>query len=138
MTDIHRTAGNGMVWTRTARLALRMLLRSRARAVLAILGIAVAVFLLCAERALHAGVREITLDLKSTAGQAALHKRLLRTDVLLTSFRPSAHVPSFRGRPVSPVMVVASLSSFTSLVSTSPPPVQSMTSMIFFLPSEVT
>ncbi len=39
---------------------------------------------------LHAGVREITLDLKSTAGQAALHKRLLRTDVLLTSFRPSA------------------------------------------------
>jgi crotonobetainyl-CoA:carnitine CoA-transferase CaiB-like acyl-CoA transferase len=39
---------------------------------------------------LHAGVREITLDLKSAAGQAALHKRLLRTDVLLTSFRPSA------------------------------------------------
>jgi putative ABC transport system permease protein len=60
MTHTHRTAGNGMVWTRTARLALRMLLRSRARAVLAILGIAVAVFLLCAERALHAGVREAT------------------------------------------------------------------------------
>lgn len=39
---------------------------------------------------LHAGVREITLDLKSAAGQAALHKELMRADVLLTSFRPSA------------------------------------------------
>lgn len=39
---------------------------------------------------LHAGVREITLDLKGTAGQTAMHRRLLHTDVLLTSFRPSA------------------------------------------------
>lgn len=39
---------------------------------------------------LHAGVRELTLDLKTAAGQAGLHRRLERTDVLLTSFRPSA------------------------------------------------
>ena len=45
---------------RTTILALRMLARSPLRAGLAVLGIAVAVFLLCAERALHAGVREAT------------------------------------------------------------------------------
>ena len=39
---------------------------------------------------LHQGVTQKTLDLKTTAGQAALHKLLPRTDVLLTSFRPSA------------------------------------------------
>ena len=39
---------------------------------------------------LHAGVKLITLDLKQPAGQNALHKELARTDVLLTSFRPSA------------------------------------------------
>jgi crotonobetainyl-CoA:carnitine CoA-transferase CaiB-like acyl-CoA transferase len=39
---------------------------------------------------LHAGVREITLDLKNPKGQLDLHKRLSTTDVLLTSFRPSA------------------------------------------------
>lgn len=39
---------------------------------------------------LHAGVRELTLDLKDPRGQAQLHKRLSATDVLLTSFRPSA------------------------------------------------
>lgn len=39
---------------------------------------------------LHQGVSELTLDLKQQAGQAAIHKRLARTDVLLTSFRPSA------------------------------------------------
>jgi len=49
-----------MIWLRTAVLALRMLVRHRMRATLAILGIAVAVFLLCAERAMHAGVREAT------------------------------------------------------------------------------
>ena len=42
-----------MIWLRTAVLALRMLVRHRMRATLAILGIAVAVFLLCAERAMH-------------------------------------------------------------------------------------
>lgn len=39
---------------------------------------------------LHDGIRVITVDLKSEKGQAALHKELARTDVLLTSFRPSA------------------------------------------------
>jgi crotonobetainyl-CoA:carnitine CoA-transferase CaiB-like acyl-CoA transferase len=39
---------------------------------------------------LHAGVRELSLDLKIPMGQAALHKRLATTDVLLASFRPSA------------------------------------------------
>jgi alpha-methylacyl-CoA racemase len=39
---------------------------------------------------LHEGIKVITLDLKSDQGQAALHKALARTDVLLTSFRPSA------------------------------------------------
>jgi crotonobetainyl-CoA:carnitine CoA-transferase CaiB-like acyl-CoA transferase len=39
---------------------------------------------------LHAGVKHKTLDLKTEAGQAALHKLLPHTDVLLTSFRPSA------------------------------------------------
>ena len=39
---------------------------------------------------LHKGVKHKTLDLKTAAGQAALHKLLPKTDVLLTSFRPSA------------------------------------------------
>jgi alpha-methylacyl-CoA racemase len=39
---------------------------------------------------LHAGVKHKTLDLKTEAGQATLHKLLPKTDVLLTSFRPSA------------------------------------------------
>ncbi len=39
---------------------------------------------------LHKGVKHKTLDLKTQAGQAALHKLLPATDVLLTSFRPSA------------------------------------------------
>ena len=39
---------------------------------------------------LHQGMRHQTLDLKTEAGQAALHKLLLKTDVLMTSFRPSA------------------------------------------------
>lgn len=39
---------------------------------------------------LHKGVKHKTLDLKTEAGQAALHKLLPSTDVLLTSFRPSA------------------------------------------------
>jgi len=49
-----------MIWMRAALLSLRMLSRQRLRAALAVLGIGVAVFLLCAERALHAGVREAT------------------------------------------------------------------------------
>ncbi|MDQ7954260.1 MAG: CaiB/BaiF CoA-transferase family protein [Pseudomonadota bacterium] len=40
--------------------------------------------------ALHAGVEVRTVDLKQPDGQAALHQALARTDVLLTSFRPSA------------------------------------------------
>lgn len=39
---------------------------------------------------LHEGVRVLQADLKSPEGQAALHAELGRTDVLLTSFRPSA------------------------------------------------
>lgn len=39
---------------------------------------------------LHHGIKVVTIDLKSERGQAALHKQLARTDVLLTSFRPSA------------------------------------------------
>ena len=41
---------------------------------------------------LHAGVKEVTLDLKDAKGQAGLHKLLAQTDILLTSFRPSALV----------------------------------------------
>src|SRR3569832_2940726 len=40
--------------------------------------------------ALHEGVKVVTCDLKTEAGQARLHKELDKTDVLLTSFRPSA------------------------------------------------
>jgi crotonobetainyl-CoA:carnitine CoA-transferase CaiB-like acyl-CoA transferase len=39
---------------------------------------------------LHQGVKIIQIDLKSEKGQAALHKKLATTDILLTSFRPSA------------------------------------------------
>lgn len=40
---------------------------------------------------LHEGVKVVQgVDLKSAEGQATLHKELARTDVLLTSFRPSA------------------------------------------------
>ena len=39
---------------------------------------------------LHKGVAHKMLDLKTEAGQTALHKLLPQTDVLLTSFRPSA------------------------------------------------
>ncbi len=39
---------------------------------------------------LHAGVRIAKADLKTTLGQRALHRELAKTDVLLTSFRPSA------------------------------------------------
>ncbi|MDI3380485.1 CoA transferase [Xenophilus aerolatus] len=40
--------------------------------------------------ALHAGIDVRTVDLKRADGQAALHQALADTDVLLTSFRPSA------------------------------------------------
>jgi alpha-methylacyl-CoA racemase len=40
--------------------------------------------------ALHTGIGIIVADLKTDAGQKALHRALSRTDVLLTSFRPSA------------------------------------------------
>ncbi len=39
---------------------------------------------------LHQGVKVIRADLRSEAGQKAVHKLLTRTNVLLTSFRPSA------------------------------------------------
>ena len=40
--------------------------------------------------ALHTGVQVSTADLKTPAGQQALHQALAHTDVLLTSFRPAA------------------------------------------------
>jgi crotonobetainyl-CoA:carnitine CoA-transferase CaiB-like acyl-CoA transferase len=40
--------------------------------------------------ALHPGIRIETVDLKTEAGQHRLHGELAHTDVLLTSFRPSA------------------------------------------------
>ena len=39
---------------------------------------------------LHEGVKVIAADLKTEAGQKTLHRELAKTDVLLTSFRPSA------------------------------------------------
>jgi crotonobetainyl-CoA:carnitine CoA-transferase CaiB-like acyl-CoA transferase len=39
---------------------------------------------------LHTGVRVLQADLKTEQGQKRLHQELARTDVLLTSFRPSA------------------------------------------------
>ena len=39
---------------------------------------------------LHEGVKVLTADLKTDAGQARLHRELDKADVLLTSFRPSA------------------------------------------------
>jgi alpha-methylacyl-CoA racemase len=39
---------------------------------------------------LHEGVKVMTGDLKTDAGQKVLHRELARADVLLTSFRPSA------------------------------------------------
>jgi crotonobetainyl-CoA:carnitine CoA-transferase CaiB-like acyl-CoA transferase len=39
---------------------------------------------------LHEGVEVLQADLKAAEGQQALHRELARTDVLLTSFRPSA------------------------------------------------
>ena len=39
---------------------------------------------------MHAGVKQLKADLKTEAGQRQLHAQLAQTDVLLTSFRPSA------------------------------------------------
>ena len=39
---------------------------------------------------LHEGVKVLRADLKTPQGQEAAHRELARTDVLLTSFRPSA------------------------------------------------
>jgi crotonobetainyl-CoA:carnitine CoA-transferase CaiB-like acyl-CoA transferase len=41
---------------------------------------------------MHKGLKVVQADLKSERGQAALHKQLAKTDVLITSFRPSALV----------------------------------------------
>ena len=41
---------------------------------------------------MHKGLNVLQADLKSEHGQAALHKQLVKTDVLITSFRPSALV----------------------------------------------
>ena len=39
---------------------------------------------------LHQGIKVSSADLKTEKGQTALHKALAKTDVLITSFRPSA------------------------------------------------
>ena len=39
---------------------------------------------------LQSGIKVITVDLKTAAGQKRLHRELAKTDVLITSFRPSA------------------------------------------------
>jgi alpha-methylacyl-CoA racemase len=39
---------------------------------------------------MHKGVKVVTADLKTERGMARLHKLLEKTDILLTSFRPSA------------------------------------------------
>jgi alpha-methylacyl-CoA racemase len=39
---------------------------------------------------MHEGVKVLSADLKTEAGQAVLHRELAKTDILLTSFRPSA------------------------------------------------
>jgi len=39
---------------------------------------------------MHQGIKTLSINLKTDAGQARLYKALARTDVLLTSFRPSA------------------------------------------------
>lgn len=39
---------------------------------------------------LHEGVKVLTVDLKTEDGQKVLHRELAKTDVLLSSFRPSA------------------------------------------------
>ncbi len=41
---------------------------------------------------MHQGLKVLQAELKSERGQAALHKQLAQTDVLITSFRPSALV----------------------------------------------
>jgi crotonobetainyl-CoA:carnitine CoA-transferase CaiB-like acyl-CoA transferase len=43
-----------------------------------------------AYEALHAGIKQRTLNLKAEKDLAKLHQALARTDVLITSFRPSA------------------------------------------------
>lgn len=43
-----------------------------------------------AYKGLHDGIRTCAVDLKTTRGQARLQRELTKTDVLLTSFRPSA------------------------------------------------
>jgi len=40
--------------------------------------------------ALHVGIRVVSADLKTEAGQKVLHRELAKADVLMTSFRPSA------------------------------------------------
>ena len=43
-----------------------------------------------AYQTLHQGVRVVQADLKTARGQTTMHKLLVKTDVLITSFRPSA------------------------------------------------
>ena len=59
---------------------------------------------------LHDGIKVITVDLKSDKGQARLHRELARTDVLLTSFRPSALAKLGLGwKALLPIVLFASV-----------------------------
>ncbi|RFO98522.1 CoA transferase [Rhodoferax lacus] len=48
------------------------------------------VYMRTAYDAMHQGVKMLVADLKTDRGRAALHRELQRSDVLITSFRPSA------------------------------------------------
>ena len=43
-----------------------------------------------AYNAMHSGIHHLQADLKTPAGQQTLHTALASTDILITSFRPSA------------------------------------------------
>lgn len=62
---------------------------------------------------MHQGVVHKTIDLKTESGQAAMHRLLPKTDVLLTSFRPSALVKLGLGwntlRPLYPKLSLIEL-----------------------------
>ncbi len=53
-------------------------------------GVPMAAYCSAAYDAMHSGVHHVQADLKTPAGQQALHAALAATDVLITSFRPSA------------------------------------------------
>jgi hypothetical protein len=58
--------------------------------------------------ALHAGIRCITLDLKTELGQRRVRAELAKADLMLSAFRPSALKKlDLRARPKCRVMIFA-------------------------------